>query len=148
MSKDFGKFLKELREQKELSINQLALKSGVSAPQISRIETGTRGVPKPETIKKLSTALDISSEEMMNVAGYIDTSIENEVPNWANSKDKRDFKKMLEEDSGLMFDGVPIEDEDRQRIMDILTGLFWDAKHRSKEKYTNNRYKKDNSDLD
>lgn len=64
------------------------------------------------------------------------------IPEWANSKDKRDFKKMLEEDTSLMFDGVPIEGEDRERVMQVLEALFWDAKKTSKEKFTNERYKK------
>ncbi|WP_238555848.1 hypothetical protein [Paenibacillus alvei] len=41
-----------------------------------------------------------------------------------------------------MFDGVPIEDEDREKVMQVLEVLFWDAKKRSKEKFTNKRYKK------
>ncbi|WP_407306425.1 hypothetical protein [Desulfosporosinus sp. SB140] len=59
---------------------------------------------------------------------------EENVPSRATSKDKRDFKKMLEEDDDLMFDGVPIEGEDQQRIKDVLTGLFWEAKQMNKRK--------------
>ncbi|TWK26942.1 HTH-type transcriptional repressor RghR [Bacillus paralicheniformis] len=43
----FGERLKELREQRSLSVNQLAMYAGVSAATISRIENGHRGVPKP-----------------------------------------------------------------------------------------------------
>lgn len=58
-----------------------------------------------------------------------------EIPDWATAKDKRDFKKMLEDDAPVMFDGVPIEGEARQRVMDILTGLFWEAKQMNKKTY-------------
>lgn len=34
----FGENLKKFREEKQLGVNQLALKSGVSAAQISRFE--------------------------------------------------------------------------------------------------------------
>ncbi|MDA7027399.1 helix-turn-helix transcriptional regulator [Bacillus sp. CLL-7-23] len=67
----FGKKLKQLREQKRLSINQLALSAGVSAATISRIENGHRGVPKPTTIRKLADALNISYEQLMEIAGYM-----------------------------------------------------------------------------
>lgn len=67
---EFGTYLRKLRENRKMSINQLALYSGVSAPQISRVETGSRGVPKPETIKKLALALNVDYENLMQVAGY------------------------------------------------------------------------------
>ncbi|MNL73097.1 hypothetical protein D3C87_1985090 [compost metagenome] len=39
---------------------------------------------------------------------------------------------MLEDDGELMFDGIPLNKEDKQRIKDVLTGLFWDAKQMNK----------------
>ena len=41
----FGENLKKFREEKQLGVNQLALKSGVSAAQISRFENGKRKTP-------------------------------------------------------------------------------------------------------
>ncbi len=54
------------------------------------------------------------------------------IPFWATSKDNRDFRKMLQEDGDLMFDGIPFDENARQRIMDVLTGLFWEAKKMNK----------------
>lgn len=130
---EFGIYLKKQREKNNLSVNQLSLYSGVSNAQISRIENGMRGVPKPETISKLAKALKIPYEEMMDKAGYLPDE-QQQIPSWATYKDKRDFKQMLEEDSELMFDGVPLGPEDRQRILDVLTGLFWEAKKMNKRK--------------
>lgn len=67
----FGEQLKKLREQRKLSVNQLAMYAGVSAAAISRIENGHRGVPKPTTIKKLADALKIPYEQLMDIAGYM-----------------------------------------------------------------------------
>lgn len=130
----FGTYLKQIREQKSWSINQLADIAGISTSQISRIENGKRGVPKPQTIEKLSQALHVPYAEMMDHAGYLHPEESAQIPEWASSRDKRDFKKMLEEDGELMFDGVPLDDEDKQRIKDVLTGLFWEAKHMNKRK--------------
>lgn len=129
MEKKFGEYLKTKREEKDWTINQLATYSGVSNAQISRIENGQRGVPKPETIRKLSEALKVPYDEMMDEAGYAPS------PEWATSKDIKDLKKMLETDAPIMFDGVPIEGEQKQRVMDVLTGLFWEAKKMNKETY-------------
>jgi transcriptional regulator with XRE-family HTH domain len=48
---NIGEYIKKIREEKELSINQLALYSNVSAAHISRIERGLRE-PSPEILKK------------------------------------------------------------------------------------------------
>lgn len=61
LSMEFGEKLKELRLSKGLGVNQLALKSGVSASQISRFENGERKDPTFETVKKLSQALGVST---------------------------------------------------------------------------------------
>ncbi|WP_340017319.1 helix-turn-helix domain-containing protein [Paenibacillus sp. FSL K6-1318] len=133
----FGPYMKQLREQQGYSINQLAEAAGISNSQISRIENGVRGVPKPATIRKISDALSIPYTEMMKQAGYIEPGSSTElqdVPEWATYKDRRDFKKMLEDDDDLMFDGIPLDEDDKKRIKDVLTGLFWEAKQMNKRK--------------
>ncbi|MDM5299487.1 helix-turn-helix domain-containing protein [Bacillus pumilus] len=68
----FGEQLRMLRENRKMSVNQLAMYSGVSAAGISRIENGKRGVPKPLTIKKLAHALKVPYEDLMLIAGHIE----------------------------------------------------------------------------
>ncbi|MDQ0195793.1 helix-turn-helix domain-containing protein [Paenibacillus wynnii] len=135
MEESFGRYLKQLREEKGLTINQLAAAAGISGSQISRIENGLRGIPKPSTLRKIAEATKVPYESLMDQAGYLQeaelTSVE-VVPEWATSKDKRDFRKMLEDDGELMFDGIPLNKEDKQRIKDVLTGLFWEAKQMNK----------------
>ena len=137
MEHAFGPYMKQLREQQGFSINQLAEAAGISNSQISRIENGVRGVPKPVSIRKIAEALAVPYTDMMKQAGYIepakDVSLQ-EVPEWATYKDRRDFKKMLEDDDDLMFDGIPLDEEDKKRIKDVLTGLFWEAKQMNKRK--------------
>lgn len=41
---------------------------------------------------------------------------------------------MLEEDPEVMFDGVPMDEDDRERVIQVLEALFWDAKKRNKRK--------------
>lgn len=138
MDHRFGAYLKQMREDKGLSINQLAQAAEISGSQISRIENGLRGIPKPQTLRKIADALGVPYEELMSEAGYLDSELslheDLTVPDWATAKDKRDFKKMLEDDGELMFDGIPLNQEDKQRIKDVLTGLFWEAKQMNKRK--------------
>lgn len=78
---EFGQKLRKLRKSKGYGVNQLALKSGVSASQISRFENGTRKDPTLDTVKKLSKALGVSlsyfddesdSHNIQTVAAHID----------------------------------------------------------------------------
>lgn len=70
--KNFGEFLKHLRKNRGFTLKQLAELSGVSDSQISRIELGTRGIPKPATLKKLAAALDVPHDSLLEKAGVID----------------------------------------------------------------------------
>lgn len=87
--------------------------------------------------------MDVPYEELMEHAGYLreNEQMAESIPEWATGKDKRDFKRMLEDDGELMFDGIPLNKEDKQRIKDVLTGLFWEAKQMNKR---NPAYKKVN----
>lgn len=54
----FGQRLRELREAKDLSLRELASKSGISAPFLSDIELGRR-FPSEETLAALAAALHV-----------------------------------------------------------------------------------------
>lgn len=57
--------LKRLRGDKGLTQGQLAEASGVSMPQISKIERGESENPELGTIKKLCIALSTTSDELI-----------------------------------------------------------------------------------
>ena len=69
---DFGSYLKGLRKGKKLTVRQLDLYSGVSHSYISQMERGSRGIPSPDILQKLSKPLGIEYEELMKKAGYIE----------------------------------------------------------------------------
>lgn len=113
------------------------------------------GLPHPENVALLpadmyadgytdKTFFEDLENHLRNTKPAPEESAQSTTPEWASSKDIRDFKKMLQEDVPVMFDGVPIEGEARQRVMDVLTGLFWEAKEMNKKTY--GRKKKNTSD--
>lgn len=75
-AKEFGSYIRQLRNNKEMTIRQLELYSGVSNSYLSQLENGKRGIPSPDIIKKLSEGLKVSYTEMMIKAGYIDADPE------------------------------------------------------------------------
>jgi transcriptional regulator with XRE-family HTH domain len=59
--------LKQLREEAVLTVHELAEASGVSDDTISKIENGQR-VARPNTLRKLARALDVSPQELRRPA--------------------------------------------------------------------------------
>ena len=60
-----GEKLRELRLLNALSQRDLAARSTVAYPTISRLETGKEGPPYPSTIRKLARALRVEPSELM-----------------------------------------------------------------------------------
>lgn len=126
---EFGEKLKELRTSRGLGVNQLALKSGVSASQISRFEKGERKDPTLETLKKLSVALGVSiSYFEENSPVNVDL-----IPDWAYENDLIELDKLLESNVNMAYGGETLTPEEIQRVKDILTATFWDIKKRKKK---------------
>lgn len=62
----YGAMLAHFRARASISQERLARKAGVSNSLVSLIETGRRGLKRPDrnTVLRLGTALDLTSEEM------------------------------------------------------------------------------------
>lgn len=67
----FGEYIKKLRIEKGLGVNDLAKLSGLSNAQISRLENGKNKQPRPENIEKLASALDVPSDILLKKAGLL-----------------------------------------------------------------------------
>lgn len=127
------------------SINNYALTSDVDSAYISRLLRCLVDKPPSATIiNKLAAKAHngITSNDLMAAAGYLDeNSSSNSIPDWATSKDKRDFKKWLESPEVLYFDGIELSDEDRAKMLGVMETIFWDAKKKNKEAYRKSRGK-------
>jgi transcriptional regulator with XRE-family HTH domain len=67
-----GEFIREQREQAQVSVRQLARLAGVSNPYISQIERGLRK-PSAEILQQIAKALRISAEQLYVRAGILET---------------------------------------------------------------------------
>lgn len=86
MSK-LGAFIKGKREQRNLSIRKLAETAGISHTEIKRIEDGVRRQPSPQVLRSIAVALNVQYEELMSLAGYLDTQEKSLVAAQATSTD-------------------------------------------------------------
>jgi HTH-type transcriptional regulator, competence development regulator len=146
---EFGSYIKRIRDSKGLSLNQVALYSDISAAQLSRIENGKRGVPKPATIKKIADALKVDYEELMRVAGHIPDITGAPLPALTKKEEKdiaKDLEKMLNDldgnDGYSHFNGEPIDEEDKELLRISLENSMRLAKQMAKKKFTPKKYKK------
>src|ERR1700750_1990585 len=78
MASDLGSFIRELREHAQVSVRQLAERSGVSNPYLSQVERGLRK-PSADVLSQIAKALRISAEVLYIRAGILEPSETNEV---------------------------------------------------------------------
>lgn len=69
---EFGKYIKEIRTNKSLTLRETAKRTKVSHPYLSQLETGENKKPTPEIIKKLAEGLNVNYYDLLVSAGYID----------------------------------------------------------------------------
>jgi transcriptional regulator with XRE-family HTH domain len=71
---DLGGYLREQRQNAQLSLRQLASVAGVSNPYLSQIERGLRR-PSAEVLQQIARGLRISAEALYIRAGILDDSV-------------------------------------------------------------------------
>jgi transcriptional regulator with XRE-family HTH domain len=75
---DIGSFIRDLRENAQVSVRQLAESSGVSNPYLSQVERGLRK-PSADVLNQIAKALRISAEVLYVRAGILEPSETNQV---------------------------------------------------------------------
>ena len=74
MSK-FGEYLTQKLREHGISQSQLSYRSGISDAHICRLSKEERGLPKLETLVKISRALRISLKQMLRELGYLEHDV-------------------------------------------------------------------------
>lgn len=77
-AQDIGSFIRAQREAAEVSLRQLAERTGVSNPYLSQIERGLRK-PSAEVLAQIAKGLRISAEVLYTQAGILEESRTNSV---------------------------------------------------------------------
>jgi len=78
MASDIGSFIRDLRENAQVSVRQLAERSGVSNPYLSQVERGLRK-PSADVLNQIAKALRVSAEVLYVRAGILEPSENNQV---------------------------------------------------------------------
>ncbi|BBX65023.1 transcriptional regulator [Mycobacterium saskatchewanense] len=78
VASDIGSFIRDLRENAQVSVRQLAERSGVSNPYLSQVERGLRK-PSADVLNQIAKALRISAEVLYVRAGILEPSEQSQV---------------------------------------------------------------------
>ena len=66
-----GEYIRQTREDRNLSLRKLSDKCFISSAEISRIESGKRLNPSPAALQAIAGALAIDYEYLLRLAGYM-----------------------------------------------------------------------------
>ncbi|MBS4190348.1 helix-turn-helix domain-containing protein [Bacillus sp. FJAT-49705] len=150
----FGEKLRELRNQKNLSIDELVSKlnssyeTSISKSMISRYENG-QADPKMENVRVIADFFKVSSDFLLGIS---DTTVIPFQPE-LTEKDEKDIQKELQKmidglnskNGYAAFDGQTIDDmdeEDKELLIASLENTLRLAKRLSKQKFTPKKYRK------
>ncbi|OFE15876.1 transcriptional regulator [Humibacillus sp. DSM 29435] len=76
---DLGSYLREQRENAQMSLRQLADVAGVSNPYLSQIERGLKR-PSAEILQQIAKGLQVSAESLYVRAGILDERVADHEP--------------------------------------------------------------------
>jgi transcriptional regulator with XRE-family HTH domain len=68
---EFGRRLRDLRKQKNVSQRDLAAQVGIDFTYLSKIEVGRSAPPSEEVIRHIARVLDANEDDLINLAGKV-----------------------------------------------------------------------------
>ena len=139
MDNELGKYLRELRGQRSLREVSALSKGRISHNYIRDSEKGVTGrgnefTPSPEKLKVFSEVYHVSYNKLMSLAGYT-----GETPEWASEEDIIELKDLIDNNVNMSYGGENLTEAEKQRVRDIITGLFWEKAQKRKEGGGNDR---------
>lgn len=134
--------LKQLRESKNMTLEELAKKSGVGRGTIGDIETG-KNKSTVKTLGKLAAALELNKEEKNKLdSAFLGRKVAEVDPRVLelNKREMSQYEKTMEEAS-LFFNDETVSEEDKQKMVLAISKLFFESKEMNKDKYKKNKDK-------
>ena len=69
-----GEYLRTIRTQRNLSLNDICKQTGITTTRLNRIELGQVNEPSPDVLKKLSVLYQVDLVNLYTMAGYLENS--------------------------------------------------------------------------
>lgn len=127
--------VKKLRESRNLTIMQLAEKSGLGNGTIGDIESG-RSKGSRKSLNKIAEALNLTSEERGRLdSAFLGREVTGSLDSRVNSLGKRERLQLEEllQENAMFFSDDKISDEDKEKFFDSLQEVFFTIKLANKK---------------
>lgn len=126
MKNYIGNKIKELRKEVGMTQSELAARLGISSSAVGMYEQGRRE-PDNDMILRLCSVFGVTSDSLLGNKKKRTESRE-------LSEVFDEFTQLLSSQQGLMFDGVPLNDEDRNKLVDAINVVAAIAKQQQQKK--------------
>lgn len=127
--------VKKLRESRNLTIMQLAEKSGLGNGTIGDIESG-RSKGSRKSLNKIAEALNLTSEERGRLdSAFLGREVTGSLDSRVNSLGKRERLQLEEllQENAMFFSDDKISDEDKEKFFASLQEVFFTIKLANKK---------------
>jgi transcriptional regulator with XRE-family HTH domain len=115
--KEFGERLKKLRTNRHMTQEELG---SIFNPPLSQSTVGTyelgRRQPSLENLIVIAKYFNVTTDYLLGLTDEIITTKDE------NPKELKEFLKR----NDVLFNGSELNADEKRRMVDILTGLFWD----------------------
>lgn len=128
MKNYLGSKIRELRKNAGMTQSELASKLGISPSAVGMYEQGRRE-PDGEMLLKLCSVFSVTTDTLL---GNNDKTHKPESREVSEVIDE--FTGLLSSQQGLMFDGVPLNDDDRSKLIDAIKVVAAIAKQQHRKK--------------
>lgn len=109
--------VEKIAKKRKISLKTLALKSGLSENAIYGWKKKT---PRSNSLDAVAKVLNVSVDDLLG------NKKDDSIPDWATEKDINDLHEFLMENGNMNFRGVELSEEQRKRVDDIITQVFWE----------------------
>lgn len=135
-----GKTIVRLREEVDMTQKELAKRLRVNAAVMNRIELGSRSL-RDEEIAKLAEIFGVSTDYLLGR-----TNDRHRPYHELGTKDIKEIDTLMKDlenqmDIGISFHGEPLDEQDREILMQSIRTAIEINKQRAKEKYTPKKYR-------
>ncbi|WCK53881.1 helix-turn-helix transcriptional regulator [Aneurinibacillus sp. Ricciae_BoGa-3] len=122
----FSSRLKNGFHDKNITIEQAAEECDVSPEYITQLMNEPKRLPGATTLFNLANLLGVTPD-------YLGGFTDDPAGTSANTPRPKDMAEFLDREE-VMFQGVPLTDEDKEKVKNVLAAVFMDAKKRNKRK--------------
>lgn len=124
----FGEIITDLRKTKTRNTQtDMAKILGVAKTTYSSYEQGKR-MPDMEIQKKIAEYYNVSLDFLHGRSRDLNT------PDWASTDDLLKLEDMLASNKPMAYNGIELNEEDKERINAVLTQVFWERLKKQKDK--------------